>query len=561
MPESLVIVFSLAGGLGMFLYGMHMMSEGLTSVAGDKMRNVLASLTKNVVEGTLVGALFTAIIQSSNATTVLVVGFVNAELMNLYQAAGIIMGANIGTTMTGLLMTIKLSTIAPLIVFIGVVMFQFCKKQSVKNVGLVVLGFGILFVGLSTMSSSMEALKDTPIVVDTLTSLTNPILAVLIGCLVTAILQSASAMVGILIVLASTGLISVDMCFYLTLGCNIGCTFSAILASLTGSRNAKRAAAFHLSINIIGTIVMGVLLALFMPAMLSFIGSLSSLPGTQVAYANTIFKVFQVLICMPFYRLIVDFTGKILPEKAEEKKEGFKMYYIPTEGTPINTTTAFPQAVREVVRMSDKARDMLNMSVNSLLDVDTSTYDDIHYNEEYIDYMNRGINEFLIQLNTLPIPEHDAKLLGPMFHVLADIERIGDHSLTIAKKIKVCEEKGYHFNDKHRQSIQELLTLVNSELEMSMDMFENRNIDHLKQILAIEKVIDDKESDLQKQYLSDMKRRVTGPREGMVYSDVIASLERIGDHCTNIAFSILNSDSSEVEKLVEEGVDLNEFLV
>ena len=227
------------------------MSDGLTNVAGAKLRTILEKMTKNVVIGTLVGLFFTAVIQSSSATTVLVVSFVNAELMNLFQASGIIMGANIGTTATGLLMTINLSEIAPLIVFIGVIMVQFCKKQSIQNIGQVVLGFGVLFVGLTSMSTAMEAMRNSPIVVDTLTSLTNPILAVFIGIVVTAVLQSASAMVGILIVLASQGLVSLEMSFYLTLGCNIGCCVSAILASLGGSVNAKRAAAIHLTLSLI----------------------------------------------------------------------------------------------------------------------------------------------------------------------------------------------------------------------------------------------------------------------------------------------------------------------
>ena len=557
----LILVFSLAGGLGLFLYGMKLMSDGLTNVAGAKLRTILEKMTKNVVIGTLVGLFFTAVIQSSSATTVLVVSFVNAELMNLFQASGIIMGANIGTTATGLLMTINLSEIAPLIVFIGVIMVQFCKKQSIQNIGQVVLGFGVLFVGLTSMSTAMEAMKNSPIVVDTLTSLTNPILAVFIGIVVTAVLQSASAMVGILIVLASQGLVSLEMSFYLTLGCNIGCCVSAILASLGGSVNAKRAAAIHLTINIIGTVVMGVLLAIFMPQMIAFITNLTgsahasgtalaSALGKDVAYSNTIFKVFQILIVLPFYKQIVKLTTIIIPDKKEEK-EVFGLQYIGPQST-FSSAVAIPQVIHEVERMAEISRTNLNIAVNSFLEVDTSTIDKINKNEEHIDFLNHAIFEYLNNINQLPLPDEDRRMVGPLFHVIADLERIGDHARTISNITLTCEKKNYQFTEEHKTEIRELLTMVNSELELSLEMFTQKSLDHLSEILKIEDLVDQREDALQKAYLKDIKRKETAPREGMLYSDLVAALERVGDHATNIAFSILNDDSEEISRLLEE---------
>lgn len=559
---SLIVVFSLAGGLGLFLYGMKLMSDGLTNVAGAKLRSVLEKMTKNVVIGTLVGLVFTAVIQSSSATTVLVVSFVNAELMNLYQAAGIIMGANIGTTATGLLMTINLSEIAPLFVFIGVIMMQFCKKQSIQNIGQIILGFGVLFVGLTSMSSAMEAMKNSAIVVNTLTSLSNPILAVLIGVVVTAVLQSASAMVGILIVLASQGLVSLEMSFYLTLGCNIGCCVSAILASLSGSVNAKRAAAIHLTINVIGTIVMGTLLALFMPQMIDFITHLTGSAtatgealtvalGKDVAYSNTIFKIFQIIIVLPFYKYIVKFTTIIIHDKKKKQEAQFGLLYIGNQ-TVFSPATAIPQVVHEVERMAEICRVNLNLAVISLLSVDTSTLDEIKKNEEHIDFLNHAIFEYLNDVNQLSLPEEDTRMIGPLFHVIADLERIGDHAKTISNITEVCVRKQYSFTDVRKREIRELLTMVNSELELSLEMFTQKSLDHLSEILKLEDLIDQKENALQKAYLKDMKRQTAAPREGMLYSDLAASLERVGDHATNIAFSILNDDSEEVNRLLED---------
>lgn len=559
---SLILVFSLAGGLGLFLYGMKLMSDGLTNVAGAKLRTILEKMTKNVVVGTFVGLLFTAVIQSSSATTVLVVSFVNAGLMNLYQATGIIMGANIGTTATGLLMTINLSEIAPLLVFVGVVMVEFCKKQSIQNIGQIVLGFGILFVGLTTMSTAMEGMKTSPVVVETLTSLSNPILAILIGVALTAILQSSSAMVGILIVLASQGLVSLEMSFYLTLGCNIGSCFSAVIASIGGSINGKRAAAIHFIINIIGTIVMGTLLAIFMPQMLDFIthltgsatasgDALAAALGRDVAYSHTIFKIFQIIIVLPFYKQIVKLSMMIIPEKKEETNHKFGLQYIGTQNA-FSPAVAIPQVIHEVERMAEICRNNLNIAVNSLLEVDISTIDEIKENEEHIDFLNHAIFEYLNDINQVSLPEEDTRMIGPLFHVIADLERIGDHATSISNITVTCERKKYSFTRQHKLEIRELLTMVNSELELSLEMFTQKSLEHLSEILKLEELIDRKEDSLQKGYLTDIKRKETAPREGMLYSDLAAALERVGDHATNIAFSILNDDSEEINRLLEE---------
>lgn len=556
----LSIAFNLMGGLGLFLYGMKLMSDSLSNVAGAKLRSILEKMTKNTFVGLIVGMLFTAVVQSSSATTVLVVSFVNAGLMNLYQATGIIMGANIGTTITGQLIAFNLSEIAPLFVLGGVIMIMASKKPNVQKIGEVILGFGILFVGLATMSSAMSTLKDSPMITNTLSSLTNPLMGVLIGFLFTAVLQSSSATVGIVILLASQGLLELSICFFIILGCNMGSCVSALIASLGGKKNAKRAAYIHFLINIFGSAVIVVLLLLFMPqieyGILMLTGS-QNLTGValfasnarNVANAHTIFKVFQIAICYPFAKHIVKLTYKIVP--GDDLERGFELKYISNK-VAYSATTAIPQVIHEVERMAEIARKNLNLAVNSLLEVNTSAQEEIDKNEEHIDFLNHHIFEYLNRINQTPLPEEDSKMIGPLFHVISDIERIGDHAKTISNITATCARKEYKFTQNNKVEIRELLTMVNSELELSLDMFTHKSVEHLTEIIKLEELIDRKEDRLQKNYLTDIKKKETAPREGMLYSDVAAALERIGDHATNIAFSILNEDSEEVKRLLEE---------
>lgn len=567
---NLTLVFSLMGGLGMFLYGMKLMSDSLANVAGAKLRTILEKMTKNTFVGMMVGMAFTAVVQSSSATTVLVVSFVNAGLMNLYQATGIIMGANIGTTITGQLIAFNLSDVAPLFVLLGVIMVMFSKKPNIQKIGEVILGFGILFVGLASMSSAMSTLKDSPIIVQTLSTLTNPFIALLIGFVITAVLQSSSATVGIIILLASQGLLQLHICFYIILGCNMGSCVSALIASLGGKKNAKRAAYIHFLFNVFGSLAIFIVLQLFMPYVESGIMSLTgsqNLTGQalhdamarNVANAHTIFKVFQVVILYPFSKYIVKATYILVP--GDDENKGFSLQYI-SDKVAFSATTAIPQAIHEVERMATIALNNLNIAVNSLLEVDVSTEAEIIKNEEHIDFLNHAIFEYLNHINQIPLPEEDSRMIGPLFHVIADVERIGDHAKSISNITQTCARKEYHFTHEHKVEIRELLTMVNSELELSIEMFTQKSLDHLSEILKLEDLIDRKEDRLQKAYLTDIKKKETAPREGMLYSDLAAALERVGDHATNIAFSILNDDSEEINRLIEEEhVDPSDYIL
>lgn len=326
----LEIVLGLMGGLGLFLYGMKLMSDALEKAAGAKMRSILEFFTKTPLRGILVGTVFTAVIQSSSAATVMTVSFVNSGLMNLYQAAGVIMGANIGTTVTSQLISFNMSAFAPLIVMVGIVMVMFCKKNKVQRVGEVLLGFGILFMGLNTMSASMSVLRESPQVVGVMQSLDNHFVALLVGIVVTAVLQSSSATVGIILLLAQQGLLDIRICLFIILGCNIGACVSALLAGLSGKRDAKRASLIHLLFNIIGTILMYIVFTLAMEPVVQFIGSISGMnPGREVANAHTLIKIVEVAALVPFIKQIVKLTGFFVRgEDAVEGEEGFELQYI-----------------------------------------------------------------------------------------------------------------------------------------------------------------------------------------------------------------------------------------
>lgn len=353
---SIATVFLLLGGLGLFLYGMKLMSDGLEQVAGARMRSILEFFTKNRFIGMLVGILFTAIVQSSSATTVMVVSFVNSGLMNLYQAAGVILGANIGTTVTGQLIAFNLSDVAPLFVIVGVVMFMFSKNQNVKKMGGVVLGFGILFMGLSTMSDAMSSLKESPQILGLLQSLTNPLAAILVGFLVTAVLQSSSATVGIVILMANQGMLKFVICPFLILGCNIGSCVSALLASLGGKKEAKRAAWIHFLFNLIGsTIIFGILMLAKNPISELFMSISGGNPGRAVANAHTTIKIAEVILLFPFMTWVVKATYKIIPGEDRKPENDYQLKYISNTATPA-VTTAVVDAIQELQHMGELAR-------------------------------------------------------------------------------------------------------------------------------------------------------------------------------------------------------------
>ncbi len=540
----LSVILGLMGGLGLFLYGMKLMSDGLEKVAGAKMRSVLEFFTKNRFVGMLVGVLFTAIIQSSSATTVMVVSFVNSGLMNLMQAAGVIMGANIGTTVTSQLISFNLSEWAPLFVMIGVVMSSFCKDQKVIRFGEVVLGFGILFMGLSTMSSSMAVLKESPTITQLLGSLENHYLAILMGFLITAVLQSSSATVGIVLLLASQGLLDISICFFIILGCNIGSCVSALLASLGGKQDAKRAAWIHFLFNIVGSILILLILTVALDPITGFIEHISGYnPAREVANAHTIIKVVEVIILFPFIQWIVKLTYRIVPGKEQVGEEGMKLEYI-GEKNVFSPATAVFDATRELERMGYMAVDNLKRAMDGLLDLDEKKIRKVYEVEKYIDHLNEAITDYLVELNQTTIPVDDARSIGGLFHVANDIERIGDHAENVADAAQMRIEQNLDISAQARESLTEMLGMVVQITTYALDMFSNNNQEHMQEILDLEDQVDEMERRLQQDHVDRLTRHECTPASGMIYSDIVSGLERVSDHATNIAFSIAEEPES-----------------
>ncbi len=536
------MVLGLIGGLGLFLYGMTLMSDSLEKAAGAKLRGILELFTKNRYVGIIVGVVFTAIIQSSSAATVMVVSFVNAGLMTLYQAIGVIYGANIGTTVTSQLVSFNLSQYAPVFIMAGVLMLMIFKNPTVKKAGEVVIGFGILFLGISTMSSSMGALKELPAIQNLFMSLDNRFFALLLGLVITAIVQSSSVTVSIVLLLAQQGLLPLKICFFIILGCNIGACMSAMLASLSGKKNAKRAALIHLLFNIIGSIIMAVILLIGSDWIETLIMHISGGNlGRCVANTHTIFKVFQVIILMPFMSWIVKLTYLIVPGEDDDAEDEYEMKYI-GDGDRLSSATAIPQVCSEISHMGEIAIGNLEKALDALLTKDDRAAKEVFEVEKRIDYMNKEITDYLVKANQISLPVGDRKKLGALFHVVSDIERVGDHAENIAEDVEKLIDMKEDINGMAGDEIRRMQEMTVKILHLSMDMFNLEDDSHLQEILDLENAIDAKERELQDLHVKCLTTGECSAQVGMMFSDLASNLERVADHATNIAFSILEED-------------------
>lgn len=540
------IVIQLLGGLGLFVFGMNLMSHGIEKVAGNKLRGILEAFTRNKFLGLLVGLFFTAVIQSSSAATVMVVGFVNSGLMTLGEACGVILGANIGTTVTAMLVAFRLSMVAPLFVFAGMIMINFIKKPMVKKSGEVVLGFGILFVGISTMSSAMGELKEIPEVIEALSNFTNPLLGVLLGLVITSIVQSSSVTVSILVVMASQGLVDLHICMFVILGCNIGACTSAVLASIGGTKNAKRAALIHLLFNIYGTILMFILLVLFgqqIEQIIYFVsghGTDAGNLGRNIAMAHFLFKVFQVIVFYPFMDLIVKCTYKLVPGEDEtESGDNFKVQYI-SDKLP-NPAVAILMAVQEMERMANMAIDNLNLAVECLVNHDVEKSKQVLETERYLDYLDEQISNYLVKINQNTLPIADANMIAAYFHVVSDIERIGDHAESIVEIIPQLYENGITISEDSARELDDMMKLINQILQESVEMFVTGDTMHMQEISDLENTIDRMERSLQRNHILRLNEGKCSAQAGIYFSDVVSGLERVADHAINIAFSLIEA--------------------
>ena len=543
-------VLALCGGLGLFLMGMEVMSEGIEKAAGARLRGILEVFTSNRVSGMFVGLIFTAIMQSSSACTSLVVSFVNSGLMNLYQAAGVIFGANIGTTVTSQLVSFNLSEYAPFILLSGVVVSMVAKSQKVKRIADIFAGFGVLFLGISSMSSAMSSMKDSPEITGFLAGLDSPVIALIAGLVITAVVQSSSVTVSLTLLMAKqqlfTGTYGTDIALFIILGCNIGACTTALLASLAGKKEAKRAALIHLLFNIIGTVIMFIMFMIALEPVSGLIHSFSADDGRFVANAHTLIKVFQVILLLPFSSMIVKLTYVIIPGKDEKVgyRDNFQLKYI-GDKVIFNPSTAVVDALKELERMAHLSSDNLNRSMNALITLDENDIKEVRETEENINFLNRSITNYLIKINQSPLPIEDLQGIGALFHVANDIERIGDHAENIAEFAERRKAGGAAFSDSAIKEMTELLNRVNDLLSSTIKVIVGHGTEEdLKRFSVMEDAVDDLEKEIQQKHIDRLTRQECTPEAGMIFSDVATALERVGDHAFNIAVYTIKRDNS-----------------
>lgn len=537
------IILTMAGGLGLFLFGMQLMSQSIEKVAGAKLRHILEIFTTNRFMGMIVGIVFTGIIQSSSACTAMVVSFVNAGLMNLSQAAGVIFGANIGTTITSQLVSFNLSEVAPVILLTGVLVAMFSGKQNIKQMAEIIIGFGILFLGLQTMSGAMAGMRDEPRVVNMLASLTNPFLATLMGMVLTSVIQSSSVTVSIVLLMANQGLLGLPICLYIILGCNIGACTTALLASLSGKKDAKRAALIHFWFNVIGTVIIYIILMFGMDTVIRLIQSISADNGRFVANAHTIIKIFQVIVLFPFSGLIVKLSCLCVPgeDKKISYRESYQLKYI-GEKVVFNPATAVVEVVKELERMAALASENLNRAMNALITLDEEDIAEVYEVEKNINFLNHAITDYLVKINQSTLPIEDLKSIGALFHVVNDIERIGDHAENVADAAKQRKEEGISISKEAQRELGEMLDMVNTIIQYAIEMFVDSDESHMKEIETLEDRVDSKEKELQRKHVERLTRGECTPEAGMIFSDIVSGLERVADHATNIAFAITSEE-------------------
>ena len=543
------MLMQLAGGLGLFLFGMKLMGDGLEMAAGSKLRGMIERLTKNKYMGALVGLVVTAVIQSSSATTVMVVGFVNAGLMNLAQAVGVIMGANIGTTVTGVMIAINLTAIAPIAVLIGVVMISFIKRNSVKHIGQIIAGFGILFMGMKMMSTAMEPLSESEVFTSLMTSFSNPLLGVLVGLVFTAIIQSSSASVGVLQALGAAGAITLPSAIYVIYGQNIGTCVTALISSVGTSKTARRTAVVHLMFNVFGAILFIVISMLFPFAEL--VQRIA--PGSvmaQISIVHVIFNIVCTAIMLPLSSLLVKVACKVIPG-SDPVKSSNSLAYLDARilSTP---PVAVAQLFKEVDRMGQLAKETLGMAMDALITQDNTKVDQIYENENTINFLNRGIAEYLVKINGLDLEDYDRQALGSMYHVISDMERIGDHSENLCELAQTLKKSKQKFSPWAVEQATEMRNRVEAMLEEALQMFASRETQPqmAADINRREEFIDDATEELKDLHIERLNQGKCSVVAGTVFMDMLTNLERIADHCTNIAYSMTNQKNHELQSTI-----------
>lgn len=530
-------VLALLGGLALFLYGMQMMSTGLEVAAGNRMKSILEKLTSNRIKGVLVGAAITAVIQSSSATTVMVVGFVNSGLMTLKQAVWVIMGANIGTTITGQLIALDIGAIAPLFAIAGVGAIMFIKSEKVHHISSIFAGLGILFMGMDMMGAAMSPLKESEAFISLMTKFDNPLLGILVGALFTAVIQSSSASVGILQALASTGMIPLSSAVFVLFGQNIGTCITAVLASIGMKVNAKRTTVIHLLFNIIGTVLFTVI-CLVTPYVTWIEAMTPGDPVAQIANAHTVFNIVTTLLLLPFGTHMANIAVRILPDSKKADDEDLRLKYIrPFESSYAigHSAVAVSQVRDEVNRMRDMVAKNISDSFDSLVQYDEKLRKKVSEREEYIDFLNKGISEYIVSLMASETNMSDSRKINGYYAIISNLERIGDHAVNLAEYGDDMRKWEIDFSD----TVKEELNEMKAQCIAALDNLKEVTSENVERILSQAVIIEQKTDDMRDKYFKKQMQRLKKgkckPQSGIVFSEILTDFERMGDHALNIA--------------------------
>ena len=530
-------VLALLGGLALFLYGMQMMSTGLEAAAGNRMKSILEKLTSNRIKGVLVGAAITAVIQSSSATTVMVVGFVNSGLMTLKQAVWVIMGANIGTTITGQLIALDIGAIAPLFAIAGVGAIMFIKSEKVHHISSILAGLGILFMGMDMMGAAMSPLKESEAFISLMTKFDNPLLGILVGALFTAVIQSSSASVGILQALASTGMIPLSSAVFVLFGQNIGTCITAVLASIGMKVNAKRTTVIHLLFNIIGTVLFTVI-CLVTPYVTWIEAMTPGDPVAQIANAHTVFNIVTTLLLLPFGTHMANIAVRILPDSKKADDEDLRLKYIrPFESSYAigHSAVAVSQVRDEVNRMRDMVAKNISDSFDSLVQYDEKLRKKVSEREEYIDFLNKGISEYIVSLMASEMNMSDSRKINGYYAIISNLERIGDHAVNLAEYGDDMRKWEIDFSD----TVKEELNEMKAQCIAALDNLKEVTSENVERILSQAVIIEQKTDDMRDKYFKKQMQRLKKgkckPQSGIVFSEILTDFERMGDHALNIA--------------------------
>lgn len=533
---SIELFLMLLGGLALFLYGMQMMSTNLEAAAGNRMKDILEKLTANRILGVIAGAVITAVIQSSSATTVMVVGFVNSGLMSLNQAVWIIMGANIGTTITGQLIALDMGVIAPFIAFLGVVLITFVKNTKAKYVGGIIAGLGILFIGMGMMSDAMMPLRDSQVFIDFMTNFSNPFLGILAGAVFTAIIQSSSASVGILQALMMSGLIGLDGAVYVLFGQNIGTCITAVLASIGTNRNAKRTTLIHLMFNIIGTCIF-VTICLITP-FTSFMQNMSpDNPAAQIANIHTTFNIVTTLLLLPFGTLLAKTATLILPNKTQDKTDEDKWFE-----EIASSTHVLGSSIVAINSLKEDVHSMLELAIKNIeqsFDITMGSHDvllsEIEEREEKIDLYNARVSRKISKTLSLEHSAESTNILNHLFLIIGNIERVGDHAMNVAGYSAVMKAKGLHFSEAALEEIAQMKKICLDSLHELFDTTPQNRLKVLGEATVWEQQIDDTTAQYRTNQITRIKKGSCDIETSILYSEMLTDYERIGDHLLNIA--------------------------